>query len=122
MRAAEARTLHGADPTEAQVTVVSKAKTYLAPIRKRLTRRDRVTVDTAVWYGPAAHAIVEAVRIRKVDQIVMTTHGRSGLRRLLLGSVAESVRRGTTTPLLLLRTEGAAGQTPSGAAKPWEAP
>lgn len=102
--------------------MVSEAKAYLAQIRKRLTRRDRVTVETAGWYGPAAHAIVEAARIRKADQIVMTTHGRSGLGRLLLGSVAESVLRGTTTPLLLLRTEGAAVQTPSGAATPWEAP
>jgi nucleotide-binding universal stress UspA family protein len=122
LRAAEAKRLPGVDPTEAQVKVVSETEAYLARVRKRLTRRGRVTVETAVWYGPAAHAIVEAARIRKVNQIVMTTHGRSGLGRLLLGSVAESVLRGTTTPLLLLRTEGAAVQTPSGAAKPWEAP
>jgi nucleotide-binding universal stress UspA family protein len=121
LRAAEAKTLPGADPTEAQVKVVSEAEAYLARLRKRLTRRGRVTVETAVWYGPAARAIVEAARIRKVDQVVMTTHCRSGVRRLLLGSVAESVLRGTTTPLLLLRTEGAAIQTPSGQAKPWEA-
>lgn len=120
LRAAETHTLLPRDPTEAQVKVVSEAESYLARVRKRLTRHDRVTVETAVWYGPAARAIVEAARIRKVDQIVMTTHGRSGVRRLLLGSVAESVLRGTATPLLLLRTEGAAVQTPSGEAKPWE--
>lgn len=120
LRAAETHTLLPRDPTEAQVKVVSEAESYLARVRKRLTRHGRVTVETAVWYGPAARAIVEAARIRKVDQIVMTTHGRSGVRRLLLGSVAESVRRGTATPLLLLRTEGAAVQTPSGEAKPWE--
>ena len=121
LRAAETHTLlPRVDPTEAQVKVVSEAESYLARVRKRLTRQGRVTVETAVWYGPAARAIVEAARIRKVDQIVMTTHGRSGVRRLLLGSVAESVLRGTTTPLLLLRTEGAAVQTPSGEAKPWE--
>jgi hypothetical protein len=33
----------------------------------------------------------------------MSTHGRSGLGRLLLGSVAEAVLRATTTPILLLR-------------------
>jgi nucleotide-binding universal stress UspA family protein len=123
LRAAEAHTLMPRDPTEPQVKAVSEAEGYLARVQKRLTRRrGRVTVETAVWYGPAARAIVEAARIRKVDQIVMTTHGRSGVRRLLLGSVAESVLRGTTTPLLLLRTEGAAVQTPSGEATPWEEP
>ena len=52
----------------------------------------------------------------------MTTHGRSGLGRLLLGSVAESVLRGTTTPILLLRAEGAPVQPPSGNANAWKAP
>jgi Universal stress protein family len=38
--------------------------------------------------------------------IVMSTHGRSGLGRLVLGSVAESVLRGTHTPVLLVRDGG----------------
>ena len=67
LRAAEAKTLPGVAPTEAQVKVVSEAEAYLVRVRKRLTRRRRrVTVETSVWYGPAAHAIVEAARIRKV--------------------------------------------------------
>jgi nucleotide-binding universal stress UspA family protein len=119
VRAAQASTLPVADPTAAQVKVVTEAEAYLAEVQARLTRQGRVPVETSVWYGPAAYAIVEAARIRRVDQIVMTTHGRSGLGRLLLGSVAESVLRGTTTPLLLLRTEGTALQTPSGEARPW---
>jgi nucleotide-binding universal stress UspA family protein len=118
LRAAQASTLLGADPTEAQVTVVSEAEAYLAEVQQRLTGQGRVTVETSVWYGPAAYAIVEAARIRRVDQIVMTTHGRSGLGRLLLGSVAESVLRGTTTPILLLRAEGAPLQAPPGEARP----
>jgi nucleotide-binding universal stress UspA family protein len=118
LRAAQASTRLGADPTGAQVKVVSEAEAYLAEVQQRLTRQSRVTVETSVWYGPAAHAIVEAARIRKVDQIVMTTHGRSGLGRLLLGSVAESVLRGTSTPILLLRAEGASLQAPPGDARP----
>jgi nucleotide-binding universal stress UspA family protein len=113
LRAAQAQTLPGVDPTEAQVRVVSEAEAYLAEIQKRLARQGHVKVETAVWYGPAAYAIVEAARVRKADEIVMTTHGRSGLGRLLLGSVAESVLRGTTTPILLLRAEGAPVQPPS---------
>jgi len=39
------------------------------------------------------------------DLIVIGTHGRSGLSRLLLGSVAEGVARGTSVPVLLIRAE-----------------
>jgi nucleotide-binding universal stress UspA family protein/cytochrome c551/c552 len=109
------------DPTEAQVKVVGDAETYLAQVQERLARKGRVTVGTSVWYGPAAHAIVEAARIHKVEEIVMTKHGRSGLGRLLLGRVAESVLRGSPTPILVVHAEGTANQVPIGQAKPWEA-
>jgi nucleotide-binding universal stress UspA family protein len=122
LRAAQAPTVPGVDPTEAQVRVVREAETYLAQLRQRLTREGGVKVETSVWYGPAAHAIVEAARLHRADEIVMTTHGRSGLGRLLLGSVAESVLRGTTTPILLLRAEGAPLEPPSGKANVWETP
>jgi nucleotide-binding universal stress UspA family protein len=123
LRAAQAQTLPGVDPTEAQVRVVSEAEAYLAEVQKRLAGgQGGVKIETSVWYGPAAHAIVEAARTHRVDEIVMTTHGRSGLGRLLLGSVAESVLRGTTTPILLLRAEGAPIQPPGGKANAWERP
>ena len=44
----------------------------------------------------------------------MSTHGRRGLGRLSLGSVAESVLRGTATPILLLRAPEAPVETPQG--------
>jgi nucleotide-binding universal stress UspA family protein len=81
----------------------------------RLKRDGCPRVETSVWYGPAASAIVDAARLRRADLIVMSTHGRSGLGRLILGSVAESVLRGTTTPILLLRAEEAPVETPRGA-------
>ena len=115
MRAAEAHTLPGADPTEAQVEVVREAEEYLKAVAERLTKDGVRNVETSVWYGPAAAAIVDAARLRKVDLIVMSTHGRSGLGRLILGSVAESVLRGTTTPILLLRAPGAPLEEPKGA-------
>jgi nucleotide-binding universal stress UspA family protein len=62
-----------------------------------------------VWYGPPVEAIADAAQLRKTDLIVMSTHGRSGLGRLVLGSVAESVLRATSTPILLLRPETPAG-------------
>ena len=105
----------GTDPTEAQVEVVREAEEYLKAVAERLTRDGVRNVETSVWYGPAASAIVDAARLRKVDLIVMSTHGRSGLGRLILGSVAESVLRGTTTPILLLRAPGAPLEEPAGA-------
>jgi nucleotide-binding universal stress UspA family protein len=116
LRATEAGTLPGADPTEAQVTVVREAETYLEQVAARLRAEGVEGVKTSVWYGPPAPSIVEAARIAGTDLIVMSTHGRSGLGRLILGSVAESVVRGTTTPILLLRPSAAPVQTPPGAA------
>ena len=50
-----------------------------------------------------AQLILEAARDWPADIIVIGTHGRRGLEHLLLGSVAEGVLRGATTPVLLLR-------------------
>lgn len=124
LRAAEAHTLPGMDPTEAQVEVVREAEEYLAAVAGRLRQQGFARVETSVWYGPAASAIVDAARLRKADLIVMSTHGRSGLGRLILGSVAESVLRGTSTPILLLRVPGAPVEEPRGAgqARPTKEP
>lgn len=48
-----------------------------------------------------AHAITEFAKKEKADYIAMATHGRSGLRRLLLGSVAEQVIRHSHVPVVL---------------------
>lgn len=122
VRAAEAHTLPGADPTDAQIKVVSEAEEYLAQVQERLAAQGIKAVETSVWYGPAAYAIVEAARLAKADLIAMTTHGRSGLGRLILGSVAASVLRGTTTPILLIRVAEAPVQAPvgTGEARPWQ--
>jgi Universal stress protein family len=50
--------------------------------------------------------------------VVMTTHGRSGLGRMFLGSVAESVMRSTPTPILVLHPDGAPLQAPRGESRP----
>ncbi|MGH7355010.1 MAG: universal stress protein [Candidatus Rokuibacteriota bacterium] len=118
LRAAEAHTLPTGDAAEAQVKVVREAEQYLAGVEARLAKAGATRVDTSVWYGPPADAIVEAARVRKVDLIVMSSHGRSGLGRLVLGSVAESVLRGTKTPILLIRGDDAPVQPLGGAARP----
>jgi len=111
LRAAEAHTTV-ADPTEAQVAVVQEAEDYLARVRCGALDSGVTVVETAVWYGRPVEAIVEAARYRDADLIVMSSHGRTGLGRLVLGSVAESVLRATRTPILLIRPSEAPIDTP----------
>ena len=56
--------------------------------------------------GPAAHTIVEAAGELDIDLIVMTTHGRTGLKNALLGSVTERVVRTAPCPVLTIRNRG----------------
>lgn len=60
-------------------------------------------VTCAVEKGSAEEVIIERGAADKGMLITMATHGRSGLNRFLLGSVAEKVLRGTVNPLLLIR-------------------
>ena len=116
LRAAAASTWPGADPTEAQVAAVCKAETYLETVAVRLREDGVPRVKTSVWYGAAAPSILEAARIANPDLIMMSTHGRGGIGRLVVGSVAESVLRGTRTPIFLIRIDGTPVEAPVGRA------
>ncbi len=58
-----------------------------------------------VLVGYAAEEIVEKAEEEKVDLIIMGTHGRKGLDRMLFGSVAESVVKNAKQPVLTIRPE-----------------
>lgn len=60
----------------------------------------QVQVETLVSEGAAAPGILDAAEKNRVDLIVMSTHGRSGVRRLFLGSVAETTIRSARCPVL----------------------
>lgn len=112
LRAAHAHRLPMVDPVHAQMEVMREAQEYLDAARARALVAGAVDVETSAWYGPALEAIVEGARYRHADLIVMSSHGRSGLSRLVLGSVAESVLRCTRVPILLIRPDGAPVDTP----------
>jgi nucleotide-binding universal stress UspA family protein len=76
-----------------------EAEGYLRSVAERLEGRARFRI--AVRRGEAATEIVEAAADEHADLIAMTTHGRSGLSRLLFGSVAEAVLRQAETPIFL---------------------
>lgn len=63
------------------------------------------TVDSTVLFGHAAEEILAYVKKNKVGLIAMTTHGRSGVRRFAMGSVAARVARHSTVPVLLARSD-----------------
>lgn len=79
-----------------------EAADYLAPIAARLERRG-IRVRTDVRRGEPVTEIVAGVHEAGADLIAMTTHGRSGLGRLLFGSVAEAVLRQAEVPVFLMR-------------------
>lgn len=63
--------------------------------------RDR-TVTTAEATGSPAREIVEFAEDNEIDHIVMGSHGRTGMERILLGSVAESVVRRASVPVTVV--------------------
>jgi nucleotide-binding universal stress UspA family protein len=84
----------------------AEALDYLAPLAADL--RDRgVRTLTRVRRGQPADEILAAQREEQADLIAMSTHGRSGLGRLVFGSVAEDVLRRASVPVLLLRATAA---------------
>ena len=105
VRAAAAHVFPGADPTEEEVDVVQKAEAYLAEVAGRL-RDAGIPIHTAVRYGEAAEEILEHIGVNAIDLVAMSTHGRSGLSRLVLGSVATQVVHHATVPVLLMRARG----------------
>jgi len=70
---------------------------------KESLKQLNVTGDTLVTTGPAGTALLDIASERKADLIVVGTIGRTGLRRALLGSVAETVAKGAPCSVLIVR-------------------
>ncbi|MBI4328517.1 MAG: universal stress protein [Chloroflexi bacterium] len=82
---------------------VTRSRRYLSQTAKKL-RAQRIKVFTHILSsGRPAEAISEIAKEKKVDLVVMTTHGRGGIRRLVLGSVADALVRDTAFPVLAIR-------------------
>ena len=104
VRVAFAHVIPGVDPTEPEVAVVREAEDYLAAIAERLGQKG-LQVETHVRYGHDADEILDHCDQYDIDLIAMSTHGRSGVKRWMLGSVAEKVIRHATKPILLIRSK-----------------
>ncbi len=77
-------------------------------------RREGLHVSTHYCQGPVADAILDYAQAARADLIVMSTHGRSGLARWIIGSVADRVVHAAPIPVLLIRPSLAAAEPPRG--------
>lgn len=82
--------------------MVRKARGYVEDVKKQ-AEASGVKAETFVKEGEAFQAIIESAKSRNVNIIVMGSHGRTGLKRLLMGSVAEKVIGYAPCPVLVTR-------------------
>lgn len=81
---------------------LTTAQNYVDDLVVKL-RAEGIQADGEVLLGDPASVILETAARLKSSVVVMATHGRSGLSRLVFGSVADQVLRGATIPVLLVR-------------------
>jgi nucleotide-binding universal stress UspA family protein len=77
----------------------------LSALRDQFLAASSQRVELLVRDGPASEEIVKAAEEQRADVIVMATHGRTGIRHLLLGSVTEKVLRASSCPVLVVRSQ-----------------
>lgn len=65
--------------------------------------REKVYVDTFIVKGVPFVEIIKAAKDKQIDLIIMGTHGRTGLKHILIGSVAERVIQKAPCPVLSIR-------------------
>lgn len=96
----------GFDVTGYQELVHNEAKQKLEELSER-TVPERVRVRNLVLQGKPAATIVEVAENENADLIAIATHGHTGVRRFLFGSVAEKVVRTATCPVLTVHSPAA---------------
>jgi len=95
--------LYGSEfDTPVRERVRARAQHYLDHVAAGL-QAEGLNVRTKVVLGWPAQDILDYAHEHEVDAIALATHGRSGMARLLLGSVADKVVRGAMAPVLLYR-------------------
>lgn len=113
------------DPTVASWTVPSAqgAEQVIAIGKKDAAERVKRAAETArmaglvvkteVFLGVAYEEILKFAKHQNADVIVMGTHGRSGIQRFFVGSVAEAVLRQSSCPVIVAKNTSRAQTTPA---------
>jgi len=86
---------------ESEERAVAGALQYLEKVKTSLALQ-KSKVSTVAMVGPAADVILDYVAANGVDVIVLSSHGRSGVSRVLLGSTADKVLRRSRVPVFLV--------------------
>jgi nucleotide-binding universal stress UspA family protein len=92
-----------AEAPQAVEDMVRKAKEYTAAVREQAEAAG-VKAETYVGEAETFEAIVKLAKDQAVNMIVVGSHGRTGLRRLLMGSVTEKVIGHATCPVLVAKS------------------
>lgn len=79
------------------------AEKYLAGVEKKLAAKGIRVKTAAVEGNRPGETIVDYAEDKRMDLIVIATHGNTGFKKLLLGSVATSVLNHSSVPVLLIR-------------------
>jgi universal stress protein A len=88
-------------PTPEQFAViVSQLEGQLAGVKKDALAAGAANVETKLLQGGATSEILRVAQEDGIDLIVMGTHGRTGLKHMLIGSIAEKVARHATCAVL----------------------
>jgi nucleotide-binding universal stress UspA family protein len=95
--------MFGIVPAQPSLEQQHELHALLADTLKQAIERLGAIGEPRVLDGSPAAAIVECAQELKAELVVVGTHGRSGLARLALGSVAEKVIRTATCPVLAVR-------------------
>lgn len=82
--------------------MIDDASAYLGEVSERL-RSEGIRVESHVLEGLAIEQLLAFERERQPDLVVMATHGRGGLSRVIFGSVAEHILREGNVPVMLIR-------------------
>jgi universal stress protein A len=81
-----------------------QAKQYMRKKVREVAAKD-IKADYRVVMGDPYESIMDICKQEKADLVVMTTHGKSGLKRAILGSVADKIMRDARVPVLAIRPE-----------------
>jgi nucleotide-binding universal stress UspA family protein len=92
----------GADVMESELREFADYLTEMAG----LPALSGIATETKVLTGSPALTILQTIALKKVDLVVMTSHGRTGLSRWVLGSVAQHIAQSAPVPVLVLREHG----------------
>ncbi len=81
-----------------------KGKSILKKVKEK-AEKEKVTIQDVLIVGSPTHDMAKIVKKTESDLVVIATHGKTGLEKLILGSVAESALKSVTKPVLLVKRE-----------------